>query len=157
MATGLHWMLIILFVFHLKTVQTFEDRFSEELIIKTLPTRHLYTHFQFTTLSEPRIDEATGRNIPQFKLFCLGRSGQGIFKRTSFMYSILQVFKNYPTFLNEYFWLLISTSDYNFLSAWKVWLFVLINSYLYALNSSEMQKFPTYLWKTQFFFSACII
>ena len=60
MAAGpLFVVAINLFLIHLGGVQTYEDKFSEELYIKRLPNSFLYTHFQFTTVAKSR-STATG-------------------------------------------------------------------------------------------------
>jgi len=54
-----------LFLIHLGGVQTYEDKFSEELYIKRLPNSFLYTHFQFTTVAKSR-STATGDHYALF-------------------------------------------------------------------------------------------
>ena len=62
MAFGALWLNFIgLFAIHLGTIETFHDKFSEELFIKRLPNAYLYAHFQFTTVSKPR-STATGKD-----------------------------------------------------------------------------------------------
>ena len=62
-AAGALWVLLVnLCVIHLRTVQTFDDKFSEELYIKRLPNSYLYTHFQFTTVSKTR-STITGKEV----------------------------------------------------------------------------------------------